>query len=80
MHWKTECEKCGGGLVARVDDGDEIVRERLKVYQRQSKPLVDYYSARGTLRSIDGNQPADVVTAAVDAAVNAAASAGGVTL
>jgi adenylate kinase len=76
--WKTECEKCGGGLVARVDDGDEIVRERLKVYQRQSNPLVAYYSARGTLRSIDGNLPADVVTAAVDRAVNAAA-AGGVT-
>ena len=74
VHWTTECEKCGGGLVARVDDGDEIVRERLKVYQRQSNPLVAYYSARGTLCSIDGNQPADVVTAAVDAAVNAAAS------
>ena len=74
MHWTTKCEKCGGGLVARVDDGDEIVRERLKVYQRQSNPLVAYYSARGTLRSIDGNQPADVVTAAVDAAVNAAAA------
>lgn len=77
VHWANECEKCGGKLVARVDDGDEIVRERLKVYQRQSKPLVDYYSMRGTFHSIDGNQPADVVTAAVDAAVNAA-SLGGV--
>ena len=67
-------------LVTRVDDGDEIVRERLKVYQRQSQPLVDYYSGRGTLRTIDGNQPADVVTTAVDAAVHAAESAGGVTL
>ena len=46
----------------------------------QTKPLVDYYSARPTFRSINGNQPADVVTAAVDAAVNAAASAGGVAL
>jgi adenylate kinase len=76
--WMGACEKCGGALVARVDDGDEIVRERLKVYLRQSKPLVDYYSGRGTLRAIDGNQPADVVTAAVDAAINAAASTGGV--
>jgi len=80
VQWKNKCEKCGGRLVTRVDDGDDIVRERLKVYQRQSKPLVDYYSMRNTFRSIDGNQPADVVTAAVDAAVNAAASAGGVTL
>jgi adenylate kinase len=80
VNWTTTCEKCGGKLVARVDDGDNIVRERLKVYQRQSKPLVDYYSTRGTFRSIDGNQPADVVTAAVDAAIEAAAAAGGVTL
>jgi adenylate kinase len=73
VDWMSACGKCGGGLVARVDDGDEIVRERLKVYQRQSKPLVDYYSARGTLRSIDGNRTADVVTAAVNAAVDEAA-------
>lgn len=78
--WTSACEKCGGALVTRVDDGDEIVRERLKVYQRQSKPLVDYYSARATFRAIDGNQPADVVTLAVDGAIGAAVSAGGVTL
>jgi adenylate kinase len=78
--WASTCEKCGGGLVARVDDGVEIVRERLKVYQRQSQPLVDYYSTRETFRTIDGNQPADVVTAAVEAAVHAAAAAGGVPL
>ena len=47
VHWTSACEKCGGALVARVDDDEEIVRERLKVYQRQSKPLVDYYSVRG---------------------------------
>jgi adenylate kinase len=78
VDWKDVCGKCGSGLVTRVDDGDDIVRERLKVYQRQSKPLVDYYSARGTLRSIDGNRPADVVTAAVNGAVDGAARLGGV--
>ena len=72
VDWKETCEKCGGNLVTRVDDGDDIVRERLKVYQRQSKPLVDYYAARGTLRSIDGNRPADVVTAAVNQAIDEA--------
>jgi adenylate kinase len=80
VSWASACEKCGGALVARADDDEEIVRERLKVYLRQSKPLVDYYSTRKTFRAIDGNQPADVVTAAVDAAVNEAASAGGVSL
>ena len=57
VEWMTACGKCGGKLVARVDDGDDIVRERLKVYQRQTKPLVDYYSARGDV-PLDRRQPA----------------------
>jgi adenylate kinase len=80
VEWTGDCQKCGGSLIARADDDDAIVRERLKVYQRQSKPLVDYYSARGTFRAIDGHQPPDVVTAAVDQAVREAASVGGVVL
>jgi adenylate kinase len=72
VEWLTECGKCGGALVARVDDGVEIVRERLGVYRRQTKPLVDYYSARSTFRQIDGNLPPDVVTGAIDAALAAA--------
>ena len=59
-------------LVMRVDDGQEIVRERLKVYQRQTKPLVDYYSQRPTFRAINGNRPPDDVTAQVESAVMAA--------
>ena len=47
----------------------EIVRERLKVYQRQTRPLVEYYAPRPTFRSIDGNQPPDVVTGAIDSAI-----------
>jgi len=79
VEWTRKCGKCGGSLVARTDDDVEIVRERLKVYLRQSKPLVDYYSTRDTFRAIDGNRPADVVTKAVEGAVNEAAAAGGVT-
>ena len=75
--WGSACGKCGGALVTRVDDGVEIVRERLKVYQRQTKPLVEYYAARPSFRSIDGNRPPDVVTAAVDAALDAALEAAG---
>lgn len=67
VEWTGDCQTCGGPLVARVDDGVEIVRERLKVYQRQTKPLVDYYSTRSTFRSIDGNQPPDTVTGRIDA-------------
>jgi adenylate kinase len=75
--WKAKCGKCGGALITRVDDGIDIVRERLKVYQRQTKPLVEYYSKRPTFSSIDGNRPPDVVTAAVDAALDTAIGAAG---
>ena len=76
VEWLTACGKCGGDLIARVDDGVEIVRERLGVYQRQTKPLVDYYSARPTFRQIDGNLPPDVVTAAIDTALAEATARG----
>jgi len=70
VEWTGACQKCGGELIARIDDSVEIVRERLKVYRRQTEPLVDYYSARATFRSIDGNQPPDVVTSQVDSALS----------
>jgi adenylate kinase len=72
VEWLNACGKCGGELVARVDDGVDIVRERLGVYHRQTKPLVDYYSARSTFHQIEGNLPPDVVTAAIDAALASA--------
>ena len=75
--WSAECGKCDGVLVTRVDDGIEIVRERLKVYQRQTKPLVEYYSSRPNFSSIDGNRPPDAVTALVGAALDAAIGAAG---
>jgi adenylate kinase len=76
VEWIAACGKCGGALVSRVDDSVDIVRERLKVYQRQTKPLVDYYSARPTFRAIDGNQPPNVVTGQIDAALEAATAKG----
>jgi adenylate kinase len=76
VDWLSACGKCGGRLIARVDDGVSIVRERLGVYQRQTKPLVEYYWGRPTFRQIDGNLPPDVVTGAIDAALADAAERG----
>ena len=72
---REACTKCSGPLVTRTDDEAGIVRERLSVYQRQTKPLVDYYAARPTFRSIDGNQAPDAVTKAIDSAIVAAGGA-----
>ena len=69
VEWTGACQKCGGSLIARVDDSLGVVRERLKVYRRQTEPLVDYYSTRATFRSINGNQPPDIVTSQVDEAL-----------
>jgi len=48
------CDKCGGKLVQRVDDNEETVRNRLEVYERQTRPLVEYYGAKGLVRDVDG--------------------------
>jgi adenylate kinase len=66
------CRRCGGRLVQRTDDNVDIVRERLKVYHRQTQPLVDYYRQRPTFRSIDGVQTATRVAADLAAAIEAA--------
>jgi adenylate kinase len=50
------CRRCGGRLIPRSDDNVDVVRERLKVYHRQSEPLVEYYKARPSFRSINGAQ------------------------
>jgi adenylate kinase len=70
--WQAACFKCGAALVHRVDDGVGIVRERLKVYHHQTKPLVDYYSGRDSFFAIDGNQMPDIVMGQVAEAIEAA--------
>jgi adenylate kinase len=50
------CDKCGGELIQRSDDQEETARNRLKVYQQQTSPLLDYYEAHGVLHSIDGDR------------------------
>jgi adenylate kinase len=68
------CERCGGPLMMRADDGDEQVRRhRLEVYARQSKPLLDYYRTRTTFRSINGAQAPDAVARELAESIDAMA-------
>jgi adenylate kinase len=69
VEWISACGGCGGPLVHRTDDSDGIVAERLRVYHRQTRPIVEFYSGRPTFQTIDGNQPPDTVTASMDAAI-----------
>jgi adenylate kinase len=64
------CVKCGGPLVQRSDDKEATVRERLRVYTRDTRPLVEYYGKRPTYRAIDGAQSAEQVARSLAAAVD----------
>ena len=48
------CDKCGSELILRDDDKPETVLNRLKVYHEQTQPLIDFYSAEGILKTVDG--------------------------
>lgn len=55
------CDRCGGELYQRDDDHEETVRERLEVYHRQTRPLIEYYSERDLYTEINGAQATDIV-------------------
>lgn len=67
-----KCADCGGALVARSDDGDVVVRDRLKVYWRETLPMIAFYHTRPTYRAVDGTQTPERVR---DAFIGAVASA-----
>jgi adenylate kinase len=50
------CDFDGSALLQRDDDQPETVLERIKVYQRDTAPLIDYYEGRGLLRRVDGSR------------------------
>ena len=70
------CGKCGGALVQRTDDNDNVVSERLKVYIRQTQPLVDYYRERPTFRIVNGAQAPERVAHELDTVIGDAAAVG----
>ncbi len=55
------CNKCSGALVQRADDKPETVLARLKVFDQQTSPLVEYYQKRGLLRRVDATVPIEQV-------------------
>lgn len=71
------CPRCQGRFVPRPDDDEAVIRERLRVYEQQTRPLVDYYRARPGFFTIDGDQTPDRVQAALEAALAAMTPADG---
>jgi adenylate kinase len=48
------CDKCGGELFQRDDDKAETIKMRLDVYQKQTAPLIDYFSKKGIMKTVMG--------------------------
>jgi adenylate kinase len=55
------CDKDGGKLVQRADDRPEVVKDRLVAYERQTKPLVEYYQRQGVLEVVEAGASVDEV-------------------
>jgi len=55
------CDADGGKLVQRADDRPEVVKERLEAYERQTKPLAEYYRRQGVLETVDAAASVDEV-------------------
>jgi adenylate kinase len=71
----TSCGTCGGEFIQRADDDQGVVRERLKIYQTSTKPVLEYYRERPTFRVVNGAQPPERVARELDTMIDDAASA-----
>jgi adenylate kinase len=71
-----KCDRCGGEVIQRGDDREDVVATRLKTYRAQTAPLIGYYTARGLLRSVDATVGADRVAEEVMRIVDSLSAAG----
>lgn len=63
------CDECGGSLYQRDDDKEETIKNRIDVYNKSTKPLIDYYTKQNIIANIDGQKDIDIVFADIVKAV-----------
>ena len=68
------CTKCSGQFVQRADDDQDVVLERLRVYQQSTKPVLEYYRGRPTFREVNGAQAPERVASELNALIHDAAA------
>jgi len=59
------CDICGGELYRREDDTPPTIRNRLKIYKKETEELLDFYKSKGVLESIDANGKAEIIYARI---------------
>ena len=65
LNGSMTCAKCGNELIQRADDKAETVLSRLTVYHAQTEPLIDFYTKRGLIKTVDGSKPMEECYAAI---------------
>jgi adenylate kinase len=55
------CDKDGAPLLTRADDDDEVIRERMLEYEKQTSPLIAYYKTKGFLHEVDGDRRPELI-------------------
>ena len=65
LNGSMTCAKCGNELIQRADDKAETVLSRLHVYHQQTEPLIDFYTNRGLIKTVDGSKPMEECYAAI---------------
>ena len=48
------CDVCGGNLIIRKDDTEEVIKDRLKTYHEQTEPLIEYYKKQNLVKTVNG--------------------------
>jgi adenylate kinase len=59
------CDRCDSELIQRADDKEETVKDRLAVYHKQTKPLIEYYEKKGALRTVNGSDTVENIFATI---------------
>jgi adenylate kinase len=71
-HVRGVCDNDGSQLIVRKDDREDVVRERLRVYENQTRPVIEYYRDKGRLFEVDGLREVDDVANDIDAVIGQA--------
>jgi adenylate kinase len=65
------CDQCGTALKRRDDDYEEVIQERLRVYEEQTRPVVDFYKEQGRYQEVDGSRDPETVFESISRIVEA---------
>jgi len=61
----TNCQTCGGKLIVRPDDTPDAINSRLDLFEEETLPVIEYYKAKGVLKTVNGEQGIERVYSAI---------------